>query len=146
MRKKGIRVCPECGEYRHACFEKQQELCRNCQHAEREKTYCVCCGLVAPYEIHHIIPQSIQFGYISAKSTVPVCLNCHSVLTKKWHTYTAIAAMLGTQDEPRIQAEVAIKQFVGVWSEQHQYENYNGATPCAYTCDTCRKKTGEKNG
>lgn len=78
--------CHVCGERRYAALLKNNSICRNChaRSCKRRRTYCVICKGIHPFEMHHIIPQMLHSPHLIAQCTVPLCLNCHTVLTRRY--------------------------------------------------------------
>lgn len=111
--------CSQCGEYRIPALHKKSGLCHNCR-AQARCEYCLLCGNVAPYELHHIIPQHLKASYLAAKSTIPLCLNCHKCVTKQYYELFWIGIHLkqdyGLQDS----IHDAMHALMMVWQEREE--------------------------
>ncbi len=71
--------CPRCGEY-HIEALRRGGLCANCAYVDPAKgrgPCLVCGGSDLPLQDHHIA------GRRKSDVTVPICLNCHSVLSRR---------------------------------------------------------------
>ncbi len=71
--------CPLCGEY-HTEALRRGGLCANCAGVDpsKDRGPCLVCGeRDLPLQNHHVA------GRRKSDITVPICLNCHSVLSRR---------------------------------------------------------------
>ncbi len=71
--------CPLCGEY-HTEALRRGGLCANCASVDpfKDRGLCIVCGeRDLPLQNHHVA------GRRKSDITVPTCLNCHSVLSRR---------------------------------------------------------------
>ncbi|SFM86979.1 hypothetical protein [Nitrosomonas communis] len=75
--------CQQCGEYRKAALRKSAiGLCLNCADQKHRKGSCwVCRKNHLPLERHHFA------GRKHAALTVPICLNCHALLSRRQYEW-----------------------------------------------------------
>src|SRR6267154_432816 len=80
-------TCMSCKEDRyHALRQKgvHSGYCHNCTYKGDRFVICFACGCLAPYELHHIIPQRLHLDTLASTCTIPLCLNCHKVVTQQY--------------------------------------------------------------
>ena len=111
--------CSNCGEYRLSALHKKSGLCHNCRTKKRVE-YCVICGQTAPYELHHIIPQTLKAPFLAAKSTIPLCLNCHKCVTRKYYELFWLGMRLNKHYSLKDSIHDALHAFMMVWEEQEE--------------------------
>lgn len=77
------RSCHQCGEYRKpALRKKESNLCHNCADKTHSHGHCWICRKVdLPIEDHHLA------GKKHASRTIPVCLNCHAMLSRRQYQW-----------------------------------------------------------
>lgn len=75
--------CTECDEYRQAALRKSAiGLCHNCADNAHPRGYCWACKREdLPLERHHLA------GRRHANFTVPICLNCHALLSRRQYEW-----------------------------------------------------------
>lgn len=75
--------CSRCGEYRKPALRKNESsLCHNCADKKHRKGLCkICCRDHLPLEQHHLA------GRKHAPNTMPVCLNCHAMLSRRQYEW-----------------------------------------------------------
>lgn len=81
--RKPWEPCPICKEYRIPAIRKTDGICHNCANPEHKKNVCAACGLLAPIEMHHIVPTTLGIG---SEICIPLCMNCHAVVTRMFVT------------------------------------------------------------
>lgn len=77
------RSCGNCGEYRKPTLRKNENnLCHNCADKTHSHGHCwICRKHDLPIEHHHLA------GKKHAEKTVPVCLNCHAMLSRRQYQW-----------------------------------------------------------
>ncbi len=75
--------CKQCDEYRKATLRKSEVgLCHNCADKKHIKGTCWLCRRDhLPLEKHHLA------GRKNASFTVPICLNCHAMLSRRQYEW-----------------------------------------------------------
>jgi hypothetical protein len=76
--------CNQCGEYRKVTLRKNLEpnLCHNCADKTHSQGSCELCHRDhLPLERHHLA------GRKHAPNTVPICLNCHAMLSRRQYEW-----------------------------------------------------------
>jgi len=84
VRRDEYASCRECGEYADAALRTIGGvcLCANCADSHHQHGVCSICEQTRPIEAHHIA------GRRQVSDTIPVCLNCHRILSQRqyqWH-------------------------------------------------------------
>ena len=81
-------ACP-CGEFRRAALRQHrpQVICRNCADRSHPRRLCIPCGRFhLPNEQHHIA------GRPYSSATIPLCLNCHAVVSDRQYGWPKLLA------------------------------------------------------
>lgn len=75
--------CKQCGEFRKAALRKSEAtLCHNCADKTHANGFCwICRRNHLPLEHHHLA------GRKHASLTVPICLNCHAMLSRRQYEW-----------------------------------------------------------
>lgn len=78
------RSCQECGEYAGAALRAIGGvcICANCADTYHRHAVCAVCARYAASEQHHVAT------WRQSPLTIPVCLNCHAILSRRqyqWH-------------------------------------------------------------
>lgn len=82
--KENKAYCRNCGEERYNALCKtgvHTGYCFNCSYEGDKFNRCTLCDCVAPYEMHHLVPQCLNAQSRQAETTMPLCLNCHKCIT-----------------------------------------------------------------
>lgn len=76
-------ICNQCNEYRKATLRKPKfNLCHNCaDHIHRKGLCQICRRDHLPLEQHHVA------GRKHAPNTIPICLNCHAMLSRRQYNW-----------------------------------------------------------
>lgn len=80
--KRLLRACRLCGERDAHALRRRMSMCQNCMNNDRRRGVCCICVKDTPLENHHVA------GAKHAPDTLPVCLNCHAILSQLqygWH-------------------------------------------------------------
>ncbi len=69
--------CPFCGEPNILALRQRPYgvICANCEATRHAMGTCATCGIYKPIEKHHVA------GRKHWAVTLPVCLNCHAILS-----------------------------------------------------------------
>lgn len=76
--------CRNCGEERYNALAKtgvHTGYCFNCCYDGDRFNRCTICDCVAPFEMHHFVPQCLNAQSRQADILMPLCLNCHKCIT-----------------------------------------------------------------
>ena len=82
------KQCSNCLEDRYNALRHKGNhsgYCYNCTYRGDRYYMCFACGCNAGYEMHHIIPQSLNVDRREAAICVPLCLNCHKCITQAFN-------------------------------------------------------------
>lgn len=84
MRMSYYPSCSRCGEFNQHALRTLHRgtVCANCADRRHNRGTCSVCGADGPLEFHHVAGQK------QAPDTIPVCLNCHRILSQlqySWH-------------------------------------------------------------
>jgi hypothetical protein len=113
-------TCRSCEEYREAAV-RDNGLCHNCSSPHHTQGTCFACGLLAPTEHHHIIPQALKTG---CRICVPLCLNCHAVVTRTFLTRVYINRQQKRQDNSEDAIQHALDDLFGMKQERRGYSHH----------------------
>ena len=78
--------CEQCGEYRKPAMRKKvSNRCHNCSVTNHSRGHCTICRQHdLPIEHHHLA------GKKHASRTIPVCLNCHAMLSHRQYQWPGL--------------------------------------------------------
>ena len=120
-------VCSRCGEFRYAAIRRglPGPVCRTCASVKHPRGPCFgCVRLDLPFERHHVA------GRRHGRATIPLCLNCHAVMTAKQYGWQEMAAHVGgTWPYSPYAAVFGCIELVGM-----SWEQANLRTPNRFVC------------
>jgi len=100
--------CAQCGEYTSAALRMVEGvwLCANCADTHHQHTRCTICAQNAPSESHHVA------GRRQSGLTIPVCLNCHAILSRRQYAWDA---RWRTEARPALYIVQGVLDVVCLW-------------------------------
>lgn len=114
-----VNTCLSCNEYRLDAIIKQTGYCRNCSTIRHIYNVCFVCKLHAPCEKHHIIPQALN---MNCSLCVPVCLNCHAILTARFVRRVYENTLQKRRDNVQNAIQHALYDIFSVMLERYLYD------------------------
>jgi len=106
--------CRECGEYADAALRMIGGvcLCLNCADAYHRHVVCAICTRYAASEQHHVATRGQN------ALTIPVCLNCHAILSRRQYQWCPAWRLGPPESRPLLYLVQGVLDVVTVWCER----------------------------